>query len=95
MDERDRVANIVYREANRDKAFRRDITKLVMNLSDEDSVLMIAESYFNDIGSIFDLIDHMPRFARDTYLIKTVSDMEEWENMIERTVEAQEVFSKF
>jgi|TARA_A100001015_G_scaffold276880_1_gene335553 hypothetical protein len=76
-------------EAEQKLVFNREITRRVMNLNEDDSVHMMAEMFFQDIGTIYDIIKHMPRFARDTYLIQQIESEEQWEDLMEWTVEAQ------
>ena len=84
------LQRLVIKEAEDKKAFNREITKRVTNLNEGDSVHMIAELFYQDIGSIYEIIEHMPRFARDTYLIMNISCEEQWTDLIEATVEAQQ-----
>ena len=76
-------------EAEQKLVFNREITHRVVNLNEDDSVHMMAEMFFQDIGTIYDIIKHMPRFARDTYLIQQIESEEQWEQLMECTVEAQ------
>ena len=85
------LQRLVIKEAEDKKAFNREITKRVTNLNEDDSVHMIAELFYQDIGSIYEIIEHMPRFARDTYLIMNIISEEQWDDLIEATVEAQQV----
>ena len=90
MTTREEVQRLVANIAEEKKAIKREITKRVTNLNDGDSIHMIAELFYQDIGSIYEIIEHMPRFARDTYLIMNIHSDEQWTDLIEATVEAQQ-----
>ena len=90
MTTREEVQRLVAKIAEEKKQLT-EKSQRESNLNDGDSIHMIAELFYQDIGSIYEIIEHMPRFARDTYLIMNIISEEQWDDLIEATVEAQQV----